>query len=261
MSHMIQITDERETNRLNGEACSVASACAFSWPKESDGPPLSAAVEPALEWVKRRDVSCCPAGSDWVGEICRVLAQGRANTMQLASVLYRAKQTLRYGEWTRLWRSGRIPFSKRKGEMLAYIGNRLGTVDAQMSAHLPCGWNTLYCLAKLDPMLIEDLVRQGKIHGALTLQQARDLVARFTPATNTIHRRANVRLRLRRFQTFVRATAQEWSSADRHWAVIELRRLLTELEGHPVAGALQATRLFAPATPPPSNTSTHTLIL
>src|SRR2546425_3097768 len=55
---------------------------------------------------------------DWVEEITQFLAQEKKNCIELGKLLHTAKRSLHYGEWSQLWRSGRIPFSKRKAEML-----------------------------------------------------------------------------------------------------------------------------------------------
>src|SRR2546430_2306483 len=115
--------------------------------------------------------------SDWIGEITRLWGQGGANTLELARMVRLVRSRMPRGEWTALWRSGRLPFSKRKAEMLVAIGERWSWADAQTFAHLPTGWSILYQLAHLERATFEELLRQGVIHPRLKLWQARKLVA------------------------------------------------------------------------------------
>src|ERR1022692_1471273 len=71
-------------------------------------------------------------GADgWIGKISRAWARGPANTLALARLLHQARQSVKHGQWSLLWRSPRIPFSKRKAEMLVTVGEVLGGVTAQ----------------------------------------------------------------------------------------------------------------------------------
>src|SRR6266516_1723933 len=90
-------------------------------------------------------------------------------------VAARTSDSNRNGEWTRLWKPGILPFSKRKGERLATIGRHLGRLDAQTFAHLPWGWSILYHLAGLDRDRFEQFIKAGVIHPGLTLQEATQL--------------------------------------------------------------------------------------
>src|SRR6266516_3594442 len=109
---------------------------------------------------------------DWDCKITKEWSRGACSTMELARVVSAAMNRLHRGQWTRLWKSGSLPFSKRKGEMLAVIGKNLCRLNAQTFAHLPWGWSILYQLAQLDRKTFEDLVEQGAIHPRLTLQDA-----------------------------------------------------------------------------------------
>jgi hypothetical protein len=168
--------------------------------------------------------------SYWAAEIKECWAHGTAGTLRLAKTTTCAKAKLRYGEWTRLWRTVQMPFSKRKGEMLVVIGNTMGDLDAQNSAHLPIAWNTLYCLAALGRTLIEDLIGQGKIHPKLTLAQAKTLVAAFQAPLERGRTPLRIRQRLRRFASFVRTTLSDWSEEDRDFACTELSGLLVKIQ-------------------------------
>ena len=48
----------------------------------------------------------------WVGQIQQCLACGKTNTLDLGRLLGSAKRQLHHGQWTQLWQSGQIPFSR-----------------------------------------------------------------------------------------------------------------------------------------------------
>src|SRR6185503_6503755 len=101
-----------------------------------------------------------PSISEWVTEINPQCEREKGGAIELAKMLYAAKRQLQKGQWTELWKSGLIPFR-------------------QTSAHLPSGRNILYQLARLDRPVLENLIADGAVHRALTLSQARALVAKF----------------------------------------------------------------------------------
>jgi hypothetical protein len=55
----------------------------------------------------------------WAVKIQGTLSSGKASTIRLAKVVFEAKCQSPYGHWTQLWRLSLLPFSKRKGEILA----------------------------------------------------------------------------------------------------------------------------------------------
>ena len=88
---------------------------------------------------------------------------------------------MEHGQWSRLWRSQQLPFSKRKAEMLVIIGRGLGGTNAQTLARLPSGWNTLYYIAQFGQKSAERMIAEGRIHPRLRLREARELLAGFMP--------------------------------------------------------------------------------
>lgn len=167
----------------------------------------------------------------WVLEILRIWSQGPANTLDLARLLGRARASLAHGGWTRLWTTERIPFSKRKAEMLVVVGRNLEELDAQSVARLPASWTTLYYLAELGHELVELLIGQGRIHPRLTRAQARALLAEFKPAgevSPTSGSAARDR-RFSRFVQFVRAALPAWSVEERQLRRTQLLALAEEL--------------------------------
>lgn len=163
--------------------------------------------------------------SDCVLEIVRAWSRGATHTIELARVVSAARKQLPYGEWSRLWQSGRMPFSKRKGEMLVVIGERMGWIDAQCFAHLPVAWSTLYWLAHLPRATFEKLIREEVIHPKLTLREARELADRFGGRTTKKTASAsNLQRRLDRFESFVTDNVGQWTRAERKLALTALRR-------------------------------------
>jgi hypothetical protein len=118
---------------------------------------------------------------NWIDKISRAWARGPANTLALARLLHQARQSMKHGQWSHIWRSPRLPFSKRKAEMLVTVGEVLGGLNAKNSAHLPTAWNTLYYIAQLGQTLTEQLIGEGRIHPRFLLRQARELVAEHRP--------------------------------------------------------------------------------
>ena len=196
--------------------------------------------------VANRDSIAARSVSDWTGEINAVWTRGPASTLELARVIYAARRSLVHGEWSQLWRSGCVGLSKRKAEMLSAIGARLGWLNAQTFAHLPRGWSILYQLAKLDRSSLWSYMADGTVHPALTLQQAKDLVAQLRGSwVKTDSTKSNVRLRLKKFADFVRAKLKGWSLEEQEYAQAELGRLVEDIDGaalnHPQVVAPRAT--------------------
>ena len=88
---------------------------------------------------------------DWAAEFRRLANQCKADTFELANAACHARKALPRGEWSKLWRSGAVPFAKRTGEALVRIGLRFGIPNAQTSAHLPTQWTILQVLFQRRP--------------------------------------------------------------------------------------------------------------
>jgi len=61
----------------------------------------------------------------WAGMIRQVWFRGADSTLELARLMSHARASLPYGGWSQLWKTGKMPFSKRKGEKLVAIGQGL----------------------------------------------------------------------------------------------------------------------------------------
>jgi len=165
-----------------------------------------------------------PIIEEWAGQIRSVLTRGATHTLELARVVWRARQIMPYGWWAQMWRSRQVSCSQRKGEMLVVIWNGLNWVNAQTSACLPLGWNVLYYLAQLDRSGLEMLIQQGTVHPGLTLREARALLAQYRGEHHK-SKALNVGQRLRRFREFVLSTLPEWTPEQCESATTELAQL------------------------------------
>ena len=170
--------------------------------------------------------------SRWIDDIKKAWGRGATKTIELASIVSQARRSLAYGGWSDLWRTGEMPFSKRKAEMLVVIGEGVENLNANTCAHLPIAWRVLYYLALMGRREIERLVRQGRIHPSLSLRQARALLAEHQPGAVRKVPRPNVKARLDRFAEFVETTLAEWSRQERVLAQRQLLALLARVSGH-----------------------------
>ena len=167
--------------------------------------------------------------SHWADDIKKAWGRGAANTLALAKIVSQARRSLAFGEWSDLWRLGKMPFSKRKADMLKAIGEGVENLDEQISAHLPMAWNVLYYLSLLGWREIDRLVREGRIHPGLKLREAKALLAGYHPAAVQKVPRPNVQQRLVRFAAFVETTFAEWSGQQRTLAQRQLSALLERI--------------------------------
>jgi hypothetical protein len=52
--------------------------------------------------------------ANWANEIKECFAQGKSRTLDLARIVYTARDSLPHGQWTQLFKTDCLPFSKRK---------------------------------------------------------------------------------------------------------------------------------------------------
>jgi hypothetical protein len=134
------------------------------------------------------------------------------------------------GQWSELWRSsGRLPFAKRKGEMFALIGERLGNLNAHTCAQLPAGWTILHQLARLPRPVLEKLIADGDVHPALKLGAAKALVAKFVHGKKHGARPYQLTRRLRDFKKFILSSAEEWTDREQRMVCKTLEELARQL--------------------------------
>jgi hypothetical protein len=161
----------------------------------------------------------------WISRIQAASAWEVNNVLELARLMAQARRTLPCGGWSKLWRTGAIPFSKRKGEMLVTIGECVEGLNAQNSAQLPGAWNTLYYLARLGRKAMEQLIGQGRIHPGLSLEEAKALSAEYFPGRRRTNPRSKLHVRLARFAAFVQTNLGTWSQQEREMVIQELAKL------------------------------------
>jgi len=164
--------------------------------------------------------------ANWVGEITRACARGTVDTLALARLVAKARGSLEYGKWSQMWNSGLLPFSKRKADMLALIGQELGELVEQDSAQLPSGWNILYYVARLGSSLVKRLVKKGTIHSNLGLTRAKELLAKYKPEATKRRVPSKAKFQMIRFTRFMRTTGENWSKNERQFAVTQVLPLL-----------------------------------
>ena len=154
---------------------------------------------------------------------------GITQTMRLARIVAQARRRLRHGEWSSLWKSEGMPFSKRKGEMLAVIGDRLAWVNAQSFAHLPTGWSVLYYLARLPRGRFESLLEEGAIHPKLTQKEAKGFLGKSSRDKKST-RRLNIQRWLDRAGEFIERSRFDCGTAERKLLNAGLLRLVQRLD-------------------------------
>src|SRR5881409_2007808 len=78
----------------------------------------------------------CSVG-DWTGQIKKACTRSTASMIELAGVVATAKrQSLSsHGQWKQVCKS--LPFSRRKADMLATIGEKFATLAEAALEHLP----------------------------------------------------------------------------------------------------------------------------
>src|SRR6266705_3110417 len=172
-----------------GTAPSHVANRPFSLPRTivsvpSGGSPDGTGVLPETIFQTRSQAKCRGLSSvaEWIRQIQTLWANGAESRLELASLISTIRNHLRprRGDWSSLWDSGEIPFSKRKAEKLVVVGDGLRwAVNANACSHLPTEWNALYYIAKLGRSIQERLIEERVIRPTLSVSEARDLFDRF----------------------------------------------------------------------------------
>ncbi len=174
----------------------------------------------------KQTAAASEALAQWTSRINSVWARGTATALELARVVHAARRRLARGEWSRLWQSGRIRFSKRKGDMLATIGRKVNGLSEQTFAHLPAGWSILYQLVLLDPATLESEIQAGTIHPGMTLRQARELLAKFRgKPVRQEPRKRGFEQQLEKIMAYAQAAMPECSPQQCRLAVVAFQKL------------------------------------
>src|SRR5438876_1887692 len=168
--------------------------------------------------------------AEWMEQIQTLWGNGAESRLELASLISTIRNHLRQrrGDWSSLWESGELPFSKRKAEKLVVVGDGLGwAINANACSHLPTEWNALYYIARLRRSVQERLIQERVIRQTLSVSQARDLFARFHGVTlKNRSRKTRFRERLRRFEDFFLAELPNCSQAEKNLARARLTGLI-----------------------------------
>ncbi|MCI0541060.1 MAG: hypothetical protein L0Z50_38145, partial [Verrucomicrobiales bacterium] len=183
--------------------------------------------------------------ADWAAEIKQMAAQRRTNTIELGKLVCAAKCELRFGQWSQFWRSSKLfklPFGKRHGEKLVVIGNGLGHLNANSCSHLPTAFRILYPLAQLDTAVLADLIGRGKIHPALTFDEAKALLVLHKPESRGKSKRPQVKRRLSNLRKFIQGTLDNWTPEERETARLAFLEFAEEMAGYKNAAAPHVTR-------------------
>ena len=187
-------------------------------------------AEAATQLRQPGEMSGLSSVAEWIGQIQTLWANGAESRLELASLISTIRNHLRQrrGDWSSLWESGEIPFSKRKAEKLVVVGEGLGwAVNANACSHLPTEWNALNYIAKLGRSIQERLLEGKLIRPALTVGQARELFIRFGgKLLKTNPRKARFRERLRRFEDFFVVELPNCSQAEKEFARARLTGLV-----------------------------------
>ena len=131
--------------------------------------------------------------------------------------------------------------------MLVVIGTRLAWANQQTFAHLPQGWSILYYLARIERVVLEDLIACGIVHPWLTLNEAKNLL-KLGRAAITMAKLLPVTNRLNRFRTFVLETLVFWSENQRNLVLAEMEVILSLIR-------------VAPATEPHRASATNSVFV
>src|SRR5439155_9930883 len=187
-------------------------------------------AEAATQQRRPGEMSGLCSVAEWIEQIQMLWANGAESRLELASLISTIRNHLRprRGDWSSLWESGAIPFSKRKAEKLVVVGFGLGwAINANACSHLPTEWNALYYIARLRRSVQERLIQERVIRQTLSVSQARDLFARFHGVTlKNRSRKTRFRERLRRFEDFFLAELPNCSQAEKDFARARLTGLI-----------------------------------
>ena len=167
----------------------------------------------------------------WKHEINRRADRDRSEAFDLYRVISLARESLKHGEWSALWRDEDARYSKSKADKLASVGRWLRNLNAHTCEHLPNCWQTLRALSRLSPPFTHYLVLHEKITVGLTLVRARTLVERLLPKQKRrMAGSSNITPRIDWFCKLVRRTLRSWTPRQRRRAAQRLSALLQLLD-------------------------------
>jgi len=173
------------------------------------------------------------AATEWDRRIKSCHNRGKTHTLELCRITSMARDGLKRGEWSTLWRKEDAAFSKSKADKLARVGDWLKNLNAHSCEHLPAGWQILHLLCRLDPRIVPALIRDSEIKPSLTLVQARNLVNRLLRRVAPRRPRSAAQCRAARFCAFVRQSVGNWSEDERNAITTALTEICSFIHGYP----------------------------
>ena len=119
--------------------------------------------------------SSAPATVDqWAEAIIGCWRVGVRAIIETGQVIAQAKKALPYGEFTAMVES-KLPFKRRKAQMLMEIAADPRLLDAHVLAHLPPMWTALHPITKLDDPTLYACIEDGTIRPDMV---AREILAK-----------------------------------------------------------------------------------
>lgn len=112
----------------------------------------------------------------WLLEIKAVLVKSVTSLIEAGQLLIEAKKCLDHGEWLKMFTNGQLPFGERQAQYLMQVAGHRVLTNPNHRSLLPQSRTALVELAKGDETKVEEVIRDGKIHPALTAKEARLLV-------------------------------------------------------------------------------------
>jgi N6-adenosine-specific RNA methylase IME4 len=99
----------------------------------------------------------------WAEAIIGCWRVGVRAIIETGQVIAQAKKALPYGEFTAMVET-KLPFKRRKAQMLMEIAADPRLLDAHVLAHLPPMWTVLHPITKLDDPTLYACIEDGTIH-------------------------------------------------------------------------------------------------
>lgn len=162
-----------------------------------------------------------------INEVTTAYERYNHSAIELGGVLASIRNELKpIRKWTAFLKSKRLPFSRRKAEMLIAIHARFATTDAQMFAQMPSGWSVMYTLSSLSTDELKQAIASGELSYRTTLADARVLAGRPLSAPTGAESWAN------RVVNQLQSRAPEWSKTEREAVCAKLTAAAAQITPH-----------------------------
>src|SRR5205823_4346249 len=87
---------------------------------------LSAGIGPVLKLLSQPSLAALTSVDDWAERINAVSTESVASAIEAGQLLHAARIALKHGEWSKLFRDGRLTLSKRTAEKRMTIAESCG---------------------------------------------------------------------------------------------------------------------------------------